>query len=329
MNWSRSRVLVTGAGGFIGSHLTQRLLQLGARVRVLVRYNSRNHKGYIDSFSPAEKSDLEIFVGDLKDPNAVANVVRGVDMVFHLGAIIAIPYSYINPFDFFQTNIIGSAHVINACLKYDVERIIHTSTSEVYGSMKYCPIDETHPLEGKSPYAASKIGADQIMGSYYHSFGLKITTVRPFNTYGPRQSLRAIIPTIITQALNNDRILIGALHPTRDFNFVSDTVAGMIKCATSEDSIGEVVNLGNGKEISIQELCSKICKLVGRKVPIVQQNFRMRPGTSEVDRLCCDNLKAQKILEWQPRVSLDDGLRQTIDWIKQTYKNAKIEEFVI
>jgi dTDP-glucose 4,6-dehydratase len=329
VNWSKKKVLVTGAGGFIGSHLTESLVELGAQVRAFIRYNSRNDKGYLEAFPPEVKKSLEIHVGDLKDPNAVRNAVRGTDIVFHLGAVIAIPYSYVNPMDFVQTNVVGTANLLNACLDGGVERFIHTSTSEVYGTLHYAPIDEKHPIEGKSPYAASKIGADQLALSFHRSFGLRVTIIRPFNTYGPRQSLRAIIPTIITQALNSNGICLGSLHPTRDFNYVADTVRGLQKAVSLEQTIGEIINLGTGRETSIQELCEKILWLVGRGIPIVTEKIRMRPAASEVDRLICDNSKARKMLEWQPRVPLEEGLKQTIEWIKSTFEKKKTVEYVI
>ncbi|MDZ7289983.1 MAG: GDP-mannose 4,6-dehydratase [candidate division KSB1 bacterium] len=329
MNWQNKKILVTGAGGFIGSHLTESLVELGAQVRAFVRYNSRNDKGYLDTLHSEVKKSLEIHVGDLKDPNAVRRAVRGRDCVFHLGALIAIPYSYINPMDFVQTNVVGTANVLNACLDSEVERLVHTSTSEVFGTMHYAPIDEKHPIEGKSPYAASKIGADHLVLSYHRSFGLRATVIRPFNTYGPRQSLRAIIPTIITQALNSDCIRLGSLHPTRDFNYVTDTIRGLQKAVTLERTIGETINLGTGRETSILQLCEIIRKLIGRDIPIIKEEIRVRPATSEVDRLVCDNSKARKMLEWQPRISLEEGLQKTIEWIEQNASQRKTIEYVI
>jgi len=330
VNWQSKKILVTGAGGFIGSHLTESLVELGAHVRAFIRYNSRNDRGYIDALASDEiKNSLEVHWGDLKDPNAVRKVVRDVDFVFHLGALIAIPYSYVNPMDFVQTNIVGTANLLNACLESGIERFVQTSTSEVYGTLHYAPIDEKHPIEGKSPYAASKIGADQIVLSYYRSFGLSATVIRPFNTYGPRQSLRAIIPTIITQALSSDCIRLGSLHPTRDFNYVADTVKGLLKVVSLEQTIGEIINLGTGRETSILELCEMIRHLVGREMPIVQDHVRVRPAASEVDRLICDNLKARQMLEWQPRTSLEEGLKKTIEWVKHRPSHRKTIEYVI
>lgn len=329
MNWQRKKILVTGAGGFIGSHLTESLVEQGAEVRAFIRYNSRNERGYLEAFAPAIKNALEIYWGDLKDPSAVRKAVRGAEIVFHLGALIAIPYSYVNPMDFVQTNIIGTANMLNACLENEIERFVQTSTSEVYGTMHYAPIDEKHPLEGKSPYAASKIAADQLVISYQRSFGLRATVMRPFNTYGPRQSLRAIIPTIITQALHQDCIRLGALHPTRDFNYVADTVKGLLKAVSLESTIGETINLGAGRETSILQLCEIIRQLVGREVPIVRDEVRVRPAASEVERLVCDNLKARQMLEWQPRTTLEDGLQKTIEWIQHKPSHRKSVEYVI
>jgi len=329
MNWQNKKILVTGAGGFIGSHLTESLVRLGARVRAFVRYNSRNDKGCLDAFPPEVKGALEIYVGDLKDPSAVRQAVRGVDLVFHLGALIAIPYSYVNPMDFVQTNVVGAANVLNACLDSEVERVVHTSTSEVYGTLHYVPIDEQHPIIGKSPYAASKIGADQLALSYHRSFGLRVTVIRPFNTYGPRQSLRAIIPTIITQALNGDGIRLGALHPTRDFNYVADIVNGFQKAVSLESTIGETINLGAGREVSILQLCEIIRCLVGRDIPIVREERRVRPAASEVERLICDNFKARQMLEWQPRLTLEEGLKKTIEWVEHHSGQRQTLEYVI
>jgi dTDP-glucose 4,6-dehydratase len=328
MNWAK-KTLVTGAGGFIGSHLSEALVKSGAQVRAFVRYNSRNDRGHVDHLSADIRNALEVFVGDLKDPAAVRNAVKGMDYVFHLGALIAIPYSYVNPMDFVQTNIVGTANILNACLEHGVQRFIHTSTSEVYGTLHYAPIDEKHPIEGKSPYAASKIGADQLALSYHRSFGLPVTIVRPFNTYGPRQSLRAIIPTIIAQALQHDEIRLGALHPTRDFNYVTDTVRGVLLAAASDPAVGEIINLGTGMETSIQALCDMVLAMVGREIRIVRETKRVRPGLSELDRLVCDYTKARQLLEWHPRVSLHEGLQQTSVWVKQHTNFHEVAKYVI
>ena len=328
MDWSK-KILITGAGGFIGSHLSEALVQLGGRVRAFVRYNSRNDRGHLDHLPSEIKNALDIYVGDLKDPAAVRNAVKGMEFVFHLGALIAIPYSYVNPMDFVQTNVVGTANVLNACLEHGVQRFIHTSTSEVYGTMHYAPIDEKHPLEGKSPYAASKIGADQLALSYHRSFSLPVTIVRPFNTYGPRQSLRAIVPTIMAQVLHHEEIRLGALHPTRDFNYVTDTVRGFLLAAASEPAVGEIINFGSGLETSIQELCDTILRLAGRELPTRREERRVRPGLSELDRLVCDNSKARQLLEWQPRVSLHEGLQHTLAWLQATVGRRKTLDYVI
>lgn len=325
MDWKDSKVLVTGAGGFIGSHLTERLVELGAQVGAFVRYNSRNDRGFVEGFPADVLSEIEIISGDLRDSHAVRNAVRDVEVVFHLGALIAIPYSYINPDDVVQTNVIGSLNVLNACRECGVKKIIHTSTSEVYGTAQYVPIDEDHPLNAQSPYAASKIGADKLAESFHLSYGLPVATIRPFNTYGPRQSARAVIPTIITQILTKSKVKLGAVHPTRDFNYVEDTVAGFISVAESPASTGEVVNIGSGREISIGDLADRIAWLMDRDVDIIYDASRIRPEKSEVNRLLANNAKARKLLQWEPRVSLDDGLRKTIEWISQHTNSYKVD----
>ena len=310
------RTLVTGAGGFIGSHLVEALVRIAAEVRVFVHYNSRGELGLLERLPGEIKEEIEVFAGDLKDPEALRLPVKGCEIVFHLGSLIAIPYSYINPMDFVQTNILGTANFLNACLASDVEKIVHTSTSEVYGTAVYCPMDEKHPLQAQSPYSATKIAADKLAESYYRSFGVPVAIARPFNTYGPRQSARAIIPTVILQALNGDNLTLGSLHPTRDLTFVKDTVKGLIEVARSPDSVGEVINIGSGREISMGELVQVILSIMGEKAEILKDNRRVRPEKSEVDRLMCDNSKARKLLGWEPRISLKEGLERTIDWFK-------------
>ncbi len=330
MDWQSRKVLVTGAGGFIGSHLTETLVRLGADVRAFVRYNSRNQAGYIDTFPQEIRKNIEIYSGDLKDPDAVRSAVKGRDIVFHLGALIAIPYSYVNPMDYVQTNVAGTANVLNACLKDNVDRLIHTSTSEVYGNMHYAPMDEKHPISGKSPYAASKISADRMALSYKHAFDMNVSVVRPFNTFGPRQSMRAVIPTIITQVLKNDEIRLGALYPTRDFNFIANTVSAFLAMASSEKAIGEVINFGSGREVSIQELCDIIMNIMDRHIPISQEAVRMRPSGSEVNRLNCDCQKAKTLLGWEPAVSLEEGLAKTIEWSReQIFADHQTSKYVI
>jgi len=317
MDWKRKTVLVTGAGGFIGSHLTEKLVDSGAKVKAFVRYNSRNDWGLIGTLPSHTKEKIEVIMGDLRDPETIRSVMKDVDAVFHLGALIAIPYSYIHPREVVETNIMGTLNILNAAKEYKPEKIIHTSTSEVYGTAQYVPIDEKHPLQGQSPYSASKIGADKLAESFYRSYDLPITTLRPFNTYGPRQSARAVIPTIITQALAQNKILLGSLEPTRDLSYVDDIVDGFIKAAESEKSTGEVINIGSGFEISINDLANKIISLIGKKVKIVSDPKRVRQPKSEVERLMADNSKAKKLLGWGPKVSLDEGLRKTIDWFSK------------
>jgi len=325
VNWSTKTVLVTGAGGFIGSHLTERLVKEGAKVRAFLHYNSRNDWGLLELLSKDILDEIEIFTGDIQDPFAVRKAVSGCEIVFHLASLIAIPYSYIAPQSFVTTNVLGAVNVMEAALKEDVERVVHTSTSEVYGTAKYVPIDEKHPLQGQSPYSASKIGADKIAESYYRSFNLPVATIRPFNTYGPRQSARAVIPTIITQVLKGDKLKLGDLTPTRDLNFVYDTVEGFLKMATVPEAIGEVINIGSGKEISIGDLAKKIMSLIGKDVPIVTEEIRKRPEKSEVQRLLADNSKAKKLLNWQPKYTIDEGLKITIDWISKNLDKYKVD----
>ena len=314
MNWQTKRVLVTGAGGFIGSHLAEELARRGARVRAFVHYNALGRWGWLDT-SPL-KDEIEVIAGDIADRDSVRGAVKGVDVVFHLAALIGIPYSYQAPSSYVQTNIVGTLNVLQSALEQSVERVVHTSTSEAYGTAQYVPIDEAHPLQGQSPYSATKIGADKLAESFYRSFELPVATIRPFNTYGPRQSARAVIPTIITQALTRPEINLGNLIPTRDLNFVLDTVAGFIRMAEEHRAVGQVINIGSGNEISIGDLAALILKLMGKDIPIFTEDQRLRPEASEVDRLCADNTKAQKLLGWEPLFTLTEGLMQTIDWVK-------------
>ena len=315
MNWSKKLVLVTGAGGFIGSHLTEYLVDLNANVKAFVRYNSRNDWGLLEPL-PKEKLDkIEVVMGDLKDADAVRHAANDIDMIFHLGSLIAIPYSYIHPRETIETNILGALNVLTAAKENGIEKLIHTSTSEGYGTARYVPIDENHPLQGQSPYSASKIGADKIAESFYCAFDLPVAIIRPFNTYGPRQSARAVIPTIITQALTKEKIFLGSLHPTRDYTYVEDVVEGFIKVAESPRSVGEVINIGSNFEISIGDLANKIISLLGKNAEIVTDSARVRPQDSEVERLWCDNTKAKRLLGWEPKTSLDEGLKRTIEWI--------------
>ena len=329
MDWQSKPVLVTGAGGFIGSHLVERLVELGARVRAFVRYNSRNDIGLLRVLPAERRREIEVIVGDLRDAEAIQHAARGVQVVFHLGALIAIPYSYVHPREVVETNVMGTYNVLAACRELGVAKVIHTSTSEVYGTALRVPIDESHPLQGQSPYSASKIGADKIAESFYRSFDLPVATIRPFNTYGPRQSARAVIPTIITQALTQDEIRLGSLDPTRDFTFVKDTVEGFLRVAESPRSVGEQFNVGSDAEISIGDLAQKIVQLIGRDVKITTEAQRLRPPKSEVERLWADNRRAKELLGWSPRVSLDDGLRQTITWISQNLPRYRLGEYEV
>lgn len=313
---SNKNVLVTGAGGFIGSHLVERLVREGHRVRALVHYNSRNDWGNLELIDRAVLHEVEVMTGDIADPFAVRQAARGVKVVYHLASLIAIPYSYVAPQSYVQTNVQGAINVLQAARDEGVERVVHTSTSECYGTAQYVPIDEKHPLQGQSPYSASKIGADMLAESYWRSFELPVAIIRPFNTFGPRQSARAVIPTIISQALAGVPIKLGSLTPTRDMNFVSNTVDGFIAVASHPAAVGQVINVGSGREIGIGELARLIVQLIGSGSEVVQDNQRIRPGNSEVERLLCDHSRATALLGWQPRVSLEDGLTQTIAWLR-------------
>jgi dTDP-glucose 4,6-dehydratase len=317
MNWTGRAVLVTGAGGFIGSHLTERLIDEGAQVRAFVRYTSRGDLGLLNLLPPDKLAGVQVISGDLRDVEAVRGAVKGVDTVFHLGALIAIPYSYVHPREVIEVNVLGTTNVLMAGRDFAVRRIVHTSTSEVYGTAQYVPIDERHPLQGQSPYSASKIGADKIVESFVRSFELPVATLRPFNTYGPRQSARAVIPTIITQALARDAIRLGSLTPQRDLTFVADTVDGFLRMATHDAAVGQEVNIGADATIAIGELADKILRIVGRDLPIITEEQRMRPAASEVLRLWADNRKAAELIGWRPQVSLDEGLARTVEWISR------------
>jgi NAD dependent epimerase/dehydratase len=316
MSWKAKTVLVTGAAGFIGSHLTERLIELGAHVKAFVRYNSRNDWGLLELLPNDKLKEVEIIAGDLRDGEAVTQAADKVNIAFHLGALIAIPYSYVHPRETIETNVMGALNVMTAAHKKGVDRIVHTSTSEVYGTAQYVPIDERHPLQGQSPYSASKIGADMIAESFHRSFGLPVSTIRPFNTFGPRQSARAIIPTIITQALApGPRMVLGSLHPTRDYTYVDDAVDAFIRVAESERSVGEVINIGSNFEISIGDIASRVIATLSVTKEISVDPKRVRPEKSEVERLWCDNAKAKRLLGWQPGVTFEEGLSRTIQWI--------------
>ncbi|MGQ9687826.1 MAG: GDP-mannose 4,6-dehydratase [Desulfobaccales bacterium] len=314
--WEQKRVLVTGAGGFIGSRLAARLVAAGARVRALVRYNSRNDWGLLEILPAEVRAALEIRPGDITDPFFTDRAVERCEIIFHLAALIAIPYSYIAPKQYLAVNCGGTLNLLEAARRRGVERFIHTSTSEVYGTAQYLPMDEQHPLRGQSPYAASKIGADKLVESYHLSFGVPAAVIRPFNTYGPGQSARAVVPTIISQGLDGEAIRLGLLTPRRDLTYVDDTVEAFLKMAQQPEAVGQVVNVGSGTAVAIGELAERSIALLGGGKRVVFDEARVRPPESEVMELVCDNRKAKALLGWEPRVSLEEGLQQTIRFIR-------------
>jgi NAD dependent epimerase/dehydratase len=324
------KVLVTGAGGFIGSHLTEALLAKGAEVRAFVKYNGRGDLGMLADLPKASQSSLEIILGDVADPFFVRKVVHGCDYVFHLAALIGIPYSYVAPSDYVRVNVQGTVNILQACCDEETIRMVHTSTSEAYGTAQYTPIDEKHPLQGQSPYSASKIAADKIVQSYYQSFDLPVVTVRPFNTFGPRQSARALIPTVISQALTRDKVSLGSLEPVRDLTFVKDTAEGLITVGLCDEVLGQVVNLGTGTGNSIETIVKEILKMLGKEnIPIEQDQSRIRPPKSEVMCLISDNTIAREVCGWQPTYSLQKGLSETIDWIKKNIEKYRPEVYAV
>jgi NAD dependent epimerase/dehydratase len=317
MNLTNKRILVTGADGFIGSHLVETLLDEGCNVKAFTYYNSFNSWGWLDTFPREKLKNVEVITGDIRDPNGVRTAVKDVDIIFHLAALIAIPFSYHSPDSYIETNIRGTLNLLQACRDYNIERVVVTSTSEVYGTAQYVPIDEKHPLQGQSPYSASKIGSDKITESFFCSFGTPVVIARPFNTYGPRQSARAVIPTIITQLLNgNKNILLGSIHPTRDFSYVGDVCKGLINLSKFDEAIGREVNIGSGTEISISSLAKLLMELTGAEVEISSEGIRKRPDKSEVERLVCDNRLIKEITGWKPETTLREGLLNTIEWFK-------------
>ena len=323
-----AKVLVTGAGGFIGSHLTEELVRQGGEVRALVRYNSRDERGLLEEVPRDILEQVEVVPGDLKDGDGVKKAVKGCSRVFHLGALIAIPYSYIHPLNFVQTNVLGTANLFNACLEWGhVDRIVHTSTSEVYGTARYVPIDEKHPLQAQSPYSASKIAADKLAESYFLSFDLPVAVIRPFNTFGPRQSLRAVIPTILSQALEGKRIRLGNTKPRRDFLYVKDTVRGFIEVAGCDKAVGKVVNVGAGKDISIGELAETIRRLIGNVGELDIEDRRFRPEKSEVMQLLADTRLAKELFGWSPAYSLEEGLAETVGWYRKNLSRFKVGSY--
>jgi len=322
--WAKKKVLITGAGGFIGSRLVERLAGAGASVRAFVRYNSRADLGLLRMLAPETVSQLEIVGGDLRDLDAIREAVKGCEFVFHLGALISIPYSYLHPIEVAESNFMGTLNVLMACRDLGVQRLIHTSTSEVYGTALTSMIDETHPLQGQSPYSASKIGADKLAESFHCAYDLPVVIVRPFNTYGPRQSARAVIPTIITQAIVGNTIRLGNLDTIRDFTYVDDTVDGFLCAAIARDVDGCAFNLGTGEAVSIGDLSERIIRKVGNQVRVEMDAARLRPQKSEVRRLLSDNSLARERLDWAPTVSLEDGLDKTISWIMKNLNHYRI-----
>jgi dTDP-glucose 4,6-dehydratase len=319
------RVLVTGAGGFIGSHLVEALVESGAEVRAFVHYRGNGSWGWLDQSK--HKKHFEVVSGDVTDRDAVASAMKSTRSVFHLAALTGIPYSYHAPVSYVRTNIDGTLNVLQAAREADIDRVVHTSTSEVYGTARYVPINEEHALQGQSPYSASKIGADKLAEAFHLSFDLPVVTIRPFNTFGPRQTARAVIPTIISQCLAGEVVKLGSLTPTRDFNYVSNTVDAFLRCAESSNVVGKTINVGSGSEISIADLVNKIGLILGKEIRIKTEQRRSRPARSEVDRLLADNTVARKILKWKSRVTLDEGLLKTAEWIRANLHEYKTNEY--
>lgn len=324
------KVLVTGSDGFIGSHLTEQLVKQGHKVRAFSYYNSFNSWGWLDILPKEILNEIEVFTGDIRDPNGVMESMKGIDEIYHLAALIAIPFSYHSPDSYVDTNIKGTLNVLQAARDLDTSRILVTSTSEVYGTAQYVPIDEKHPYQGQSPYSATKIGADRIAESFYRSFDMPITIVRPFNTYGPRQSARAVIPTIITQLLaGKEEIKLGSLTPTRDFNYVKDTVQGFIEIAKSINTIGEEINIATQQEISIGELAQEMINQINPNAKIICEEERLRPEKSEVNRLLGSNEKIKRMTNWKPKYTLEQGLAETIEWMRNNLGKYKIDIYNI
>jgi dTDP-glucose 4,6-dehydratase len=329
MKWQGKKVLITGAGGFIGSHLVDELLNKNADVTAFVHYNARNDRGMLEGRYNKMTPHFTAIAGDVTDSLFVKKAVAEKDVVFHLAALIGIPYSYSAPESYVNTNIKGTLNIMQACLDEEVTRVVHTSTSEVYGTAQYTPIDEKHPLQGQSPYSASKIGADKIAESFYCSFGLPVTTIRPFNTFGPRQSTRAVIPTIITQVLTSNTAKLGSLTPVRDLTYVADTVQGFIRLAESKNTIGKTINIGSGRGVTIGELANLIIERVNPQASILCDQERVRPKMSEVMQLICDNRMAKDLTGWQPKYSLEEGLTLTIDWMKEHIASFKVGQYTV
>lgn len=327
MNWAGKRVLVTGAGGFIGSHLAEKLVESGAEVRAFVHYNSFNRAGWLDHSLLRDR--MEIIAGEICDHDSVQQAVRGREIVFHLAALIAIPHSYRAPLSYLRTNAEGTMNVLQAARDCGIERVVHTSTSEVYGTAKYAPIDEAHPLQGQSPYSASKIAADKLAEAFHLSFGVPVVTVRPFNTFGPRQSARAVIPTVIAQCLGGRKsVRLGSLHPTRDLNYVQNTVEGFLAAGSQPAAIGRTINLGSNREISVGDLAKLIIQLTGASAVIESEQERIRPEKSEVERLLADNRLADELLGWRPAIALEEGLRRSIEWMRNNLHHYRTDIYV-
>ncbi len=329
MNLKGKKVFVTGAGGFVGSHLVEELVKIGASVRALVHYNSRNDWGMLEDLDKDILKEVEVVTGDIRDGEALKWMIKSQAVVFHLAALIGIPYSYVNPRDVIETNISGSLNLLLSALDSNIEKLVHTSTSEVYGTAKYIPMDEKHPLSPQSPYAASKVSADQLALSFYRSFSLPVGIIRPFNIYGPRQSARAVIPNMIIQGLEGGRLKLGSTFPTRDLTFVKDAVRGFISFAQSDKTVGEVVNLGTGREASISDLAELIGTKLNRNLKIKSERKRIRPQKSEVERLVADTSKARKFFRWKPETKLEYGIEKTVEWMEKNSWRYKKEIYNI
>ena len=329
MTWKRKRVLVTGAGGFIGSHLCESLVEAGADVTAILRYSSRSDWGNLEFLPPDIRAQLKVVAGNIEDSHFVMHQVKGQEVVFHLAALIAIPFSYVAPLSYVRTNVEGTLNVLEAARQQGIDRVVHTSTSETYGTAIYAPIDENHPLQGQSPYSASKIGADKIAESYYRAFSLPVITIRPFNTYGPRQSARAVIPTIISQALSEPEIRLGSLAPIRDLNFVKDTVAALLAIAAADGAIGKTINVRTGEGTTIGELAALILEIMDCRKPVVEDSVRLRPDASEVFHLVCDNRLALEVAGWKPAFTLKQGLHQAIDFVARHQGLYKASQYAV
>jgi NAD dependent epimerase/dehydratase len=329
VNIKNKKVLVTGAGGFVGSHLVEALVKSGAKVKAFVHYNSRNDWGMLENLDKNILREVEVTASDLRDADAVKKAIKGQQVIFHLGALIGIPYSYVNPRDVVDTNVDGTLNVLTAARDFDVEKIIHTSTSEVYGTAQYVPMDENHPVNPQSPYAASKLAADLLALSFHRSYDLPLGVIRPFNIYGPRQSARAVIPSIIVQALVKGRIYLGSISPTRDLTFVTDSASGFIAFAQCEKTVGEVVNLGSNREVSISELIDVVSTCLNRKIRVTEEKKRVRPEKSEVERLFSDSRKAKALFGWNPKIDIEEGIRKAISWMEKNIDKYKEEIYNI